>query len=432
MVTAPPPLASGLRRRAAALTGDRLVRTSWPLLLNTGSNAVLGILFWMMAARLYDQATIGRNMAVIAAMTTMSGITQLNLGPSLGVLVPRAGARGRLVVLQVYGVVTAYAVVALAVFFAVLLPHFDQLHDVLRAPPRMWAFAVAVLAFNIFALQDAALVSLRRAMVIPVENLVFGVAKLVLLVVLVERLPTFGIFASWLLPILVIVPAISALIFLRRTKPETSTLPEISARGSLPKLALDYVGYLFQVCSTFFLPVVALELLDPIAASVFAVAWLTSSTMDLLATNIGTALIVETSYGMDPAELRHTVFRRVMPVVAGVTVLGMVATPVVLRLYGPEYVADGIPTLLLLLLASVPRSLVTIAIAESRAHRNIGIIVWLRAQNAALVLGLSYVLAPSLGVEGIALSWLVAQLAGATTALRTVFRRKVGSLQGET
>jgi len=432
VVTAPPPLSSGLRRRAAALTSDRLVRTSWPLLLNTGSNALLGILFWMMAARLYDQATIGRNMAVIAAMTTMSGITQLNLGPSLGVLVPRAGERGRLVVLQVYGVVTVYAVIALVVFFAFLLPHFDQLHVVLGSAPRMWAFALAVLAFNIFALQDAALVSLRRAMVIPVENLAFGVAKLVLLLALVERLPTFGIFTSWLLPILVIVPVISGLIFLRRTKPEASTLPELSARGSLPKLALDYAGYLFQVCSTFFLPVVALELLDPIAASVFAVAWLTSSTMDLLATNIGTALIVETSYGMDPAQLRQTVFRRVMPVVAGVTVLGMAATPVVLRLYGTEYVADGIPTLLLLLLASVPRSLVTIAIAESRAHRNIGIIVWLRAQNAALVLGLSYVLAPSLGVEGIALSWLVAQLAGAITALRTVFRRKVGSLQGET
>jgi O-antigen/teichoic acid export membrane protein len=401
------------------------------LLVNTGSNAVLGILFWMMAARLYDQATIGRNMAVIAAMTTMSGITQLNLGPSLGVLVPRAGERGRLVVLQVYGVVTVYAVVALAVFFGFLLPHFDQLHDVLRSPPRMWAFALAVLAFNIFALQDAALVSLRRAMVIPVENLVFGVAKLVLLVLLVQRLPSFGIFTSWLIPILVIVPAISGLIFLRRTKADASTLPELSARGSVPKLALDYVGYLFQVCSTFFLPVVALELLNPIAASVFAVAWLTSSTMDLLATNIGTALIFETSYGMDPAELRHTVFRRVMPIVAGVTVLGMAATPLVLRLYGAEYVADGIPTLLLLLLASVPRSLVTIAIAESRAHRNIGIIVWLRAQNATLVLGLSYLLTPSLGVEGIALGWLVAQLAGATTALRTVFRRKVGSLKGE-
>ncbi|MFL6133765.1 MAG: lipopolysaccharide biosynthesis protein [Nocardioidaceae bacterium] len=431
-MTAPPPVTSGLRRRAAALTGDRLVRTSWPLLLNTGSNALLGVLFWMMAARLYDQTTVGTNMAVIAAMTTMSGITQLNLGPSLGVLVPRAGERGRLVVFQVYVVVTAYAVVALAVFYAFLLPHFDQLHQVLGSASRMWPFGLAVIAFNIFALQDAALVSLRRAMVIPLENLAFGVAKLVLLIVLVQRLPTFGIFSSWLIPILVIVPAISGLIFLRPTKRDASPLPEISARASVPKLALDYVGYLFQVCSTFFLPVVALELLDPIAASVFAVAWLTSSTMDLLATNIGTALIVETSYGMDPAVLRRTLFRRVMPIVAGVTLLGMAATPVVIRLYGAEYTADGIPTLLLLLLASVPRSLVTFAIAESRAHRNIGVIVWLRAQNAVLVLGLSYVLTPYFGVEGIALSWLIAQLAGALTALRTVFRRKVGSLKGET
>jgi O-antigen/teichoic acid export membrane protein len=425
------PLLSSARHRArpAPVLHDRLVRTAGPLIVTTGLNGVLGVVYWVVAARLYDQVTVATNMAVIAAMTTLSGISQLNLGPSLGVLVPRAGERARRVVLEVYAVVTAYAVVALTVFFGFVLPHLTRLSEVLGSTSRMLLFAVAVLAFNIFALQDAALASLRQAGMIPFENGLFGVVKIILLFALVGSLPQFGIFTSWLLPMLVIVPMVSAYIFLRRSNRGRSTLAPTTTRDSVPKLALDYLGYLFQVSSTFFLPVVALELLDPVSASVFGVAWLTSSTLDLLATNVGTALTVETSYGENPAALRRTILRRAMPLVALVTAVGLLLAPLILRLYGSEYSADGLPTLQILLLASVPRCLVTFAIAESRAHRNIKTIVWLRVQNAALALGLSFLLTPRFGVEGMALAWLVAQLLGAATALQLVWRKRVSPLE---
>jgi O-antigen/teichoic acid export membrane protein len=420
----------GLRGRAARVVHDRLVRTAWPLVVNTASNGLLGVLYWVVAARLYDQATIGLSTAVIAAMTTLSGIAQLNLGPSLGVFVPRAGEHARRVVLQVYAVVTACAVVALTVFLLVVLPHLTELSRILDSTPRMVLFAVAVLAFNIFALQDAALVSLRLSRLIPVENAFFGIAKIVLLVAFVSSLPEFGIFTSWVIPMLAVVPVVSGFIFLRRTDPEQSTLAATTPRESVPKLALDYVGYLFQVSSTFFLPVVALELLEPVGASVFAIAWLTCSTLDLLATNVGTALTVETSYGEDPAGLRRTLFRRVLPLFAVVTAVGLLLAPLVLRIYGGDYSEHGTLTLQILLLASVPRSLVTFAIAESRAHRNIKTIVWLRAQNAVLTLGLSFLLTPNFGIEGIALAWLAAQLTGAGTAFLLVWRKPVVPIIG--
>jgi O-antigen/teichoic acid export membrane protein len=417
------------RARPAPVLHDRLVRTAGPLIVTTGLNGVLGVVYWVVAARLYDQVTVATNMAVIAAMTTLSGISQLNLGPSLGVLVPRAGERARRVVLEVYAVVTAYAVVALTVFFGFVLPHLTRLSEVLGSTSRMLLFAVAVLAFNIFALQDAALASLRQAGMIPFENGLFGVVKIILLFALVGSLPQFGIFTSWLLPMLVIVPMVSAYIFLRRSNRGRSTLAPTTTRDSVPKLALDYLGYLFQVSSTFFLPVVALELLDPVSASVFGVAWLTSSTLDLLVTNVGTALTVETSYGENPAALRRTILRRAMPLVALVTAVGLLLAPLILRLYGSEYSADGLPTLQILLLASVPRCLVTFAIAESRAHRKMKTIVWLRAQNAALTLGLSFLLTPHFGVEGMALGWLVAQVMGAATAVQLVWRKRVSPLE---
>jgi len=420
---------TGLRARAAPVLRDRLVRTAWPLVVTTGSNGLLGIVYWVIAARLYDQAAIATNMAVIAAMTTLSGLSQLNLGPSLGVFLPRAREHARRVVLLVYGVVTAYAVVVLTVFVLVVLPHLTRLSEVLGSRHRVLVFALAVLVFNLFALQDAALVALRRAVVIPLENSGFGLLKIGLVVALAGTLPQFGIFTSWFIPLCVLVPVVSGYVLVRRAAPETSTLPPTAPRDSIPGLALDYTGYLFQVSSTFFLPVVALELLGPGPASLFAVAWLTSSTLDLLATNVGTALTVETSYGESPVALRRTILRRAVPLVALIAGVALLLAPLLLELYGAHYRVDGVHTLQLLLLASVPRCVVTFAIAESRAHRQVGKIVWLRAQNAVLALGLSFLLTPGLGVEGMAVAWLVAQTCGAATALLLVWRHQAPSLE---
>ena len=60
----------------------RLIRSALPLMVTTGLNGVLGVGYWVVAARLYDRTTVATNMAVIAAVTTLSGISQLNLGPS--------------------------------------------------------------------------------------------------------------------------------------------------------------------------------------------------------------------------------------------------------------------------------------------------------------------------------------------------------------
>jgi O-antigen/teichoic acid export membrane protein len=414
---------AGLRQRAAHVVRDPLTRSAWPLILNTGANGLLGVAYWVVAARLYGQATVGTNTALIAAMTALSGISQLNLGPSLGVLVPRAGSRARRVLLYTYGAVTAFSMVVLAVFLLAVLPHLSELSEVLDSTALMLVFGLSVLVFNLFALQDAALVSLRWGKVIPIENSGFGVLKIIAAVALAGVLPGLGIFVSWLLPMLVMVPLVSGFVFLRSRSRADTVGGGNAPREPLHRLGLDYVGYLFQVSSTFFLPVVALELLQPVAAAVFSVAWLTSSTIDLLATNVGTALTVETSYGEDPRGLRRTIFRRAVPLVALVSGTALLAAPLILHVYGAQYSAQGVSTLQILLLASVPRCLVTFAIAESRAHRRMWVIVWLRAQNAVLALGLSFLLGPRLGVSGMAIAWLVAQLVGGTCALTQVWRR---------
>lgn len=410
-----------LRQQRHQLVRDPLARTSLPLLINIGSNGLLGVAYWMVAARLYDTTTVANNSAVLAAMTTLSGITQLNLNQTLPVFVPRARERARLIIAQVYGAVTVFALLVLAVFIFLVLPHLDALSKALSSPGHLAIFAAGLLIFNIFAMQDAALISLRKQKLIPFENAAFGAMKLLLLFPLMFLLPGFGIFGSWIFPLAILVPVVSVLIF-RRKPPLVSSAPAALPRKAISTLGWDYLGYLFLVGSTFFLPVIALELLPSLGAAVFAIAWQTSSTIDLLASNMGTALTVETSYGGDPRALRRTALRHGVLLVSGVAVLGALVAPWVLSLYGPQYRAEGVATLRLLLLAGIPRCLATFAIAEARAHRQIGFIVRLRAQNFIVALGLALLLAPELGVLGMALAWLGAQVLSGAVALRRLLK----------
>lgn len=419
----PPSPQAGARRRVPGvvsdLWGDQLLRTAVPLLVNTVVNAVLGFAFWVVAARSYGSGSLALNVALVSAMTALSGICQLNLGPGFAVLVPRAGEHGRRVIVQGYAAATAMTAVVLPVFLFLVLPRLSKLSTVLDSPSRMLVFALAVVVCNVFALQDASLVALRRGQLVPVENLVFGVVKLALVVLLASTLPETGIFVSWFVGMVLVVPVVSGFVLTRRPSPDAPSAD--GSRGladSKGRVALDYGGYLFLVSSTVFLPVVGLELMSPAQASLFAVCWLTSSSLDLLSTNVGTALAVETTYGGRRDALRRTVLRRVVPTVAAISLLVVVAAPFVLRLFGGGHASHGALALQLLAIAGVPRSLVTLSVAEARAHHDIGFVFRLRAQNAVIALGLAVLLAPGHGAVGMAVAWLVAQVLGAVVGGR--------------
>ena len=128
-----------------------------------------------------------------------------------------------------------------------------------RSPVIGLIFVGSVVAWAIFTLQDSVLVGLRSASWVVLENGVFGVAKIVLLVLLVTALPHhLGIYLSWMLPVLVAVPLINALIFgrlvPRHTAPTQDFQPPTNRQiGRF--LAGDYSGALFLLATGNLVPV---------------------------------------------------------------------------------------------------------------------------------------------------------------------------------
>jgi hypothetical protein len=182
---------------------DPLARNGYSLIANSAATGALGLMYWLVMARIYPAAAVGRASAAYAAMNLLAGFTALNFNGVLTRFIPEAGYRTTTFITRAY-VVSALASIALGFAFLVTISRWGPSYAELGRPAAGLIFVGCVVVWAVFTLQDSVLVGLRNAFWVFVENAAFGVVKLVLLVLLVTALPdNTGIYVSWMLPALV-------------------------------------------------------------------------------------------------------------------------------------------------------------------------------------------------------------------------------------
>lgn len=402
-----------------------LFRNTYALIVNTGITAVLGFVYWVVAARLYSTTDVGLASAAISAMTLLAGIALFNLEEVLVRFIPIAGQHTRKLIGSVYLLCSAASVVV-ALLFLLGLDIWGATLGFLRQQGGGAWFVMATVAWMIFIVQDGILVGLGRALFVPIENAVFGLGKLALLLAFVGSGP-FGIFRSWtIMAVLVVIP-FTALIFLRLV-PRHMAAPGGSgapfSRQMLRRYATsDYIGSMFDLAAISLLPLLVTHQAGPEQNAFFYQSWIIAYTLILLANNGARALTVEAAKDQSHLEaygrtvVGHTL-KLLVPAVAAVVILA----PFLLRIFGPEYAAGGTTTLRILALAPIPHTIVLLALVTARLQQRLRELIAIQASTAILVLGTSLALVGNLGGTGAAIGWLVGQIVVAAVLLATRLR----------
>jgi O-antigen/teichoic acid export membrane protein len=172
-------------------------QNGYALIINSVGISVLGVLYWMLAARYYTTRAVGINSATIAAMTFLAAIARLYLDGALIRFLPRSGTSAGRLIRSAY-LISALAAALVGTLFVLGLKYWAPALEFLRASPLLTVvFILATIAFTIFVQQDGVLTGLRQAKWVPVENILYALAKLILLVALAGSFPEYGIFLSW-------------------------------------------------------------------------------------------------------------------------------------------------------------------------------------------------------------------------------------------
>jgi O-antigen/teichoic acid export membrane protein len=433
------PLARAADRVRTLLPGDKtrgnssLLRNGYALMANTVVTGLLGLAYWLLAARHYHTADVGRASAAYSAMNLLAGITALSLIGAMARFIPQSGGTtGRLIRLG-YGVSVLSAIIG-SVIFLTIAGRPGSSYSELAGVRAGLIFVAAVIIWSLFTLQDGVLVGLRNANWVTLENALFGVAKIAMLVPLATLIPHTGIYVSWLVPAALAVPAVNLLIFrklLPRHADKSAGITPPSRRQVGRFLAGDVSGSLMLLATVSLVPVLVALNVAPGTNAYFYMAWTIGTTIDLLGANMALSLTVEGAF--DPVRLAgyaKAALRRIMmilvPVVAGTALLA----PWILGLFGPGYAHYGAPILVLLATATLPRTWTEIYLGALRAQNRTSFVALVQGARAVLILGLTVVLTKTMGIFGAGVAVGVSQLVIAmavTPGLLKVLRGGRGS-----
>jgi O-antigen/teichoic acid export membrane protein len=403
-----------LVQRLRVQAADPLLRSAYSLSANVALSAALGVAFWIVAARLYDAAAVGRDAALIAAMLELSTICQLNLVNAVTRFLPSLERGTARALLGAYALSGAAALVVGTAFVTVAPAISDEFNFLRENALFATLYVVSQVLWTWFMLQDAALTAMRRAPWVPVENAAFGVLKLGALPLLLALGAAHGVFLASALPVVLLLVPINLFLFrraipehLRSHRPAGSALSRLGRRRLLGFMAQDYGATVFSQSVVAILPLLIVALLGSSANAYFYIPYMMIVSFNALFFGVTTSLVVEGALAEHRIQaLAVRIVRHFGPILVIGTVVMVAAAPLLMLPFGADYVRESTLVLRILACGCLFRAISTLYMAIARLQGRGSRILAVEGFQMALLLGGVAALATPLGLEGVALSWL--------------------------
>lgn len=411
---------SGRQRWGRLRLGRGLELNALSLMVASVITALVGVFFWAVATGV-PASEVGRSSAIITTATLLSALASQNVGLLISRFLPGAGDRSVKLVLGGY---TAASVVALLLGAGFVLFFHSTLFV---SDLERWLFPVFTVILSLFVLQDWVLIGLRASTWVPLEQLFFSVLKLGLLLVFIRLVPVGGIVLSWVVPAGVAVVVVSSIVVFRalpRRPPPEPGAARIPGRRALGIIFFsEYATGIMTVAVPMALPLIIVAQLGTTSNAYYALPWLLSEAFNMLLWNISSSYMVEASNDGPRAAvlLRRTIKLTVLVGGLGVPFM-LIGAPWVLTFLGGAYASEG-STVLRILACAIPFLVVTsLYSTTARVRQQMGRVVAIQLSAAVITIGLALLLVQPLGINGVALAYLIAEVVSGAVVIVPLIR----------
>lgn len=411
----PPRQSGNLRHGALALDSAALIATS-------AVTALVGLVFWGLAARMLTPEVLGVDTALISLVTTAGMVAANGTGNSFTALLPAPGCDRRLMLRDGCRIVAVAAAVigVLAAVTAVLSLHFDPVWTVVGV-----VAGTQIMAF--FALKDAAMVGLGASRRLPVQNLLASAAKLSLLPLLCLVAPHPALLAT-----LVSAGLAAAIVIAGPIRRRAERISDRRPASQAPPTSRDLMVFSLRdgLASSMTmgvllsLPFITTAVAGPVEGAIVALALSVGQGLDLVAGGVGTALVARlsaVSVGVGRQALRPWLVTQLVVIV--IAVLGYVTAPLIVSVFGSHYRDTPIATVIrVLLIASALRVGFVMWASVLRSQRQTGRLLVVSTAAIAITLPAIVIGAQQSGAFGAACGLAVGSAVIGTAGVVAVIR----------
>ncbi|WP_240910811.1 lipopolysaccharide biosynthesis protein [Thermococcus sp. MAR1] len=371
-----------------------LYRNSIYISMTSLVTAIAGFLFWSVAARLYPSSQVGVASAVVSAINLTFTLSMLGLNFALIRFYPqyRERAIGSSLVLAIT------ASFAFSLIYGLIMKNSESFSGVFSAEflAMFVGFSVVGTAYTIISTYA---IAKRKAEHSFVQAVLFALRFAFLF--LFVSLGVFGIVGSFGLGLLLGV--VYGIIFIDDLK---LGIDKEYIRDSFRFSLGNYIASIANVAPNYLMPTIVLTMLGKEEAAYFYIAFAIGTLILFVPNAINTSFFVEGSHGLK--DVKRTLKKALVfsyLYLTLVTVFVWLFGEYVLGLFRPEYV-NGFGLLKLMVIGGFFVVPVNFSITILNIQKRVREVLVINVLKAVLFLGLSYLLIPRFGIEGVGWGWI--------------------------
>lgn len=373
---------------------------------------MLGMLFWVLAARMYESSYVGIAGSIIAAISLISIFSNFGFGISLICFLPRAKENANDLINTCFTLcsIASLFIAAIFIFGFNLWPHYIQSY--LMKPLNLFLFMFFSIIWSLNSLVACVFLARRSTEFTLIQNAISGILKFVLLIILYMFIKDsfaiyFSVGASMSAALL-----IAIFLFIPRVQREYK--PSLSIQKNVIKDISFYSGSNF-VSRTFLegipmiLPLMIINNLGAEMCAYFNMIWLIIGTIMFIPISICNSLFSEGSNdkGSIYENIRKSI-RLLYITLIPIILIIMILAEKILLLFGPDYM-QGASTMRIIAISIIPYSINYMYITISRIKMDVGNILIISTGITCITLILCNYFMLEMGLEGIGFGWLLGQ-----------------------
>ncbi|HEX4431540.1 MAG TPA: oligosaccharide flippase family protein [Frankiaceae bacterium] len=398
------------------IKADPLVSNSLYLLMNTVAMAALGLVFWLLCAKLYTPSEIGAGTTLISASGLIGLASLLGFNGTLVRYLPTSSRRDAHVNTGL--LLTGAASVGLAALYVIAVPWFaPQLRFVHDSAWMAVSFILLTAGTAMNQLTDAIFVAYRSARFnLLIDGGLQGISKILFAVVL-QGIGAYGVFAaSGAAAGLAVIASVVVLVRLFNYKPrwqvDREVLSEVSGyTGGM------YAASLLNLSPVMLVPIIVVDRLGTADAGYFYIAFMIANVVFAAAYSVTSSLFAETSYGERPkADLVRHAGKVLLALIVPAAVLLGLGGRLILGFFGGHYSSNAGTALALLGLSAPIVAAADVCAVLLRTRPKMRGLVIMMACYAVTVIGLTLLWAGH-GLVGVAWAWIVGNVVGLAAGL---------------
>jgi O-antigen/teichoic acid export membrane protein len=406
---------SPVAKLLARLRSDHMLRNTLFLILSTGLQAALGFAFWIVVARLFSPADVGRGSSLISAIGLIAYLALLGLNSAVVRYLPTAEDPDSLITATVLLVGGCGALLGAIYIFVtpVLAP---KVAFVAHQPLLALGFVLLSAATTVNLLTDSVFIASRKASYTALTDGGIGGSAKIAFSVAVVGAGAYGVFSASAGGFAAAAVA-SLILMVTALHWRPSLKKPVEILKPLIKFSFaNYAGNVMSLLPTLVVPLIILDRIGASSAAYYFVAFQLANLLYAAANAVEQTFLAEGSQAdVDWRGLLRRSLRLLVTLFLPMCLIVVVSAHWVLLAFGVKYSQYGTLSLMLLAAAAVPIGANDWLQTVLRLAGALPAIVWSGVVSAVSICTAAWFLAP-FGLTALTASWPIGSALGAMVA----------------